>query len=405
MDIWNLITGDENKQRFNEAKELNELAESSVEYAREKFEDAQKSCQRSLKHLDLQKQKLYKGAFAIFATSVTAIKNARFSLPKELAELDKYTNGMAFFYPYVDINTGIWESSWGRVIGTSLAGTGLGVLGMNAYLSKKSQIALDNAKSAYAESELAVEQLEMATEVCGYIEARTKMFSQALDKLTPLYVNSVLKLKEIIAKNGTDFETYNNDEQKSVAVAVTLSKSIKAILDIAILNKDGSLSKESKELAIGLSKDLQIPCDVNALGCEDTLIQDDFDSDSFNLFDSKNKKKLVYCDSYDGVVKIISQKLGIPSSDFNMYTSFTQLNIDQVKFTEIKKAVEDKFRMHISQKAEAKIKTVEDLTDCVVEKLDDTFREVGYVANKILESKTVQDIKTFSGSFVKALFS
>lgn len=400
MGLLNYLTGSENEDRFKEARELNESAEQIVQWAQEDFETAQNSCQRTLKHLDLQKQKIYKGSFAIFATTITRVKHTNFSFPKELAELDKYTDGMMFFYPYVDINIGIWESSWGRTIGKFGSLTGCGIIGMfgwNAYMSKKSQIALDNAKSTYAEAEVVVEQLEMASEVCGYIEARAKMFSEVLDKLNSIFVTSVLNLKKITEEKGTDFDEYDRCEQQAVATAVTLAKSIKAVLDIAILNKDGSLSRESKVLALGMSKELQIPCNADSLGNDESLPEDEFASE---LCTSEScNQKLIYCDSYDTIIDIISKNTGVCSSDINMYTSFSELNMNNMQLDKIVISVEKKFRINVSKRKLENIKTVEELTDYVVEQLDDAFREAKYVVNQILESEQVQEAKELLKSF------
>ncbi len=277
-----IFFGSEAEDNFNEAKKTNELAEFIVDDARDTFDNAKESCEASLKILDNKKQNIFKGSLSKFVKNFSKVKNVDFTVPKGLKELEKYTASTDLFYPYLTINTSFWESSIVRTIGTAAAGGGLGLIGvavLRPFIKKKSKIAVDNANANYAQAELVVEQLEAATDVCSYIEARADMFGTAINKLNELFDPLVSAIEKTINQKGTDYTKYSIQERKNFAAAASLASSIKSVLDVAILTKDGTLTQESKQLCLDMADQLQLPCDPDSLGDEESL------SDEYNYGD------------------------------------------------------------------------------------------------------------------------
>lgn len=55
-------------------------------------------------------------------------------------------------------------------------------------------------------------------------------------------------MKRIVDLEGYDYSQYSLDSKKAIAAAASLAVSIKAVLDTPILNDDGNLTDESKNL-------------------------------------------------------------------------------------------------------------------------------------------------------------
>lgn len=387
MGIFDIFLSDDTKDRLDEAKKTNEIAEYIVEAAEEKYEEAQKSCEKALKQLDREKQKIYKGSIAIFAESFLQLNsNANFHFPKELQELTKYSKGTEFFYPYVDINTSVWSSSWGRDAATVAATVGLGyigILGVRSYMKGKSKKVLDQANEAYEKATVVEAQYEAATDICGYIEKRAQMFHAVLLKLNEKFVPLVLKIQKAVAQKGTNHRAYNQQDMKVLAAASALALSIKSVLDVAIIDKKGMLTQESRKMAIEMSSQLCLPCDVESLGNTQGLP----DEDAYDYEPSNEKPKLEYCYAFDRIVGIVSKRLHIDKSRINMYSNLqNDLGAKQSDIEALKNEIVSAFRIRISKNSGDIFATIESLADFVVSCNDDTFREVKYLASKAKDS-------------------
>lgn len=313
--LWG-STADDN---FNEAEELNKKAESLVDTASYVFDSAKEECEKALRRFDDRKKSIFSTSLMDFVKNFSKVKNIDFKPANGLSELEKYTGNSGLFYPYLSINTSIWESSLTRYLGTIMVGSVGGPIGgpigvglLRTYWKKKSEVALDNAKANHAEAELIYEQASAAADVCSYITARSKMFISALNKLNEIFVPAVKEMSQIIMKKGNDYLNYDLLERKTIAAAASTASSIKAILDISILSDDGSLTLESKELCIDMANQLSLPCDKKALGNTqsmptgeedyfDLLCQYDNDDDNDDSNDSsrtnneENRNNLASC--------------------------------------------------------------------------------------------------------------
>lgn len=365
-----LLFGSDADDNFNEAEETNELAEYIVDEARDNFDAAKDRCEESLRSLDQKKQDIFSGSMILFAQNFSKIKNLDFKPSKGLKELEKYSASTDLFYPYLSTNTSFWESSWARTLGTAAVGYGFGLIGigiLRPYMKKKSQIALENANANYAEAELIVEQLEAATEVCTYIEARANMFVAALKKLETMFKPLVTEMAKTIQAKGSDYGKYSLQERKNIASAASMASSIKAVLDVAILTKEGSLTQESKDLCLEMAGQLSLPYDINSLGNTESMPSDDYtysssadDRDDYD-FSSSYSPKSYHGNVESRVISIIVDKLGVDEDEVTLNASFEyDLGADSLDAVELIMEFEKEFGITIPDDQAEQISTVGD---------------------------------------------
>lgn len=149
---------------------------------------------------------------------------------------------------------------------------------------------MDDAKKHYAEAEQAVEEYGMAADLCSYIQARADMFTAVLNKQNEMFVPLVRNMERIIQQKGTAYNTYDRYKQQSVAAAVSMVTGIKAVLDVKILNEDGELTTESKELAISMAEQLKLPYNEYELGDSDSYSS----SSDYDYSDSDSSSDTYY---------------------------------------------------------------------------------------------------------------
>ena len=122
----------------------------------------------------------------------------------------------------------------------------LGVLGiLGVVLGAKASENLENAKANMAKAKEFREEMETASALCNGIRKRSAMFERFLLRLQTVFDPLVYRMSEIIAEKGADYRKFSEEEKQVVASAMSLAGAIKAILDTAILDKEGNLTEES----------------------------------------------------------------------------------------------------------------------------------------------------------------
>lgn len=112
---------------------------------------------------------------------------------------------------------------------------------------------LEKAQTMYAEAEAAAEKMMISERMCDAIGERAEMFNDLLEELDGMFLECVQSLdnmtKEKIAvygKNRIDAKVFTREELKLVAVTRALAGAVKAVIDIPILNEEGTLSNKSE---------------------------------------------------------------------------------------------------------------------------------------------------------------
>ena len=132
------------------------------------------------------------------------------------------------------------------VLGGLVAGPALAVMGFVALGASSKK--LDDAYSNLAEARKVSEELETLRVSTNFIRRRTQMFERLLIRVDSLYSEAIDKLEEVVNEFGSDYSSYSEDAKKVVASNIKLTQTIKAILDTPILTDNGSISEESTRL-------------------------------------------------------------------------------------------------------------------------------------------------------------
>lgn len=390
MGMFDFLYSSDTKKRLSEAEELNGLAESIVNNAQEHYDKAQVKCEKSLKELEKQKTKAIKGSIILFVNVFTQIKDIDFDETNRFQELGKLRNKTDFFFPMVDISYDMMGGSFARQVMAFSVGGAFGLIGlgvMRHYMKGKSQEIYDNANIAYAEAEVASEKLELAADVLGYVQARADMFVSIMKKLDEMLLPLVYRMEQIIKTKGSDYSNFDRYERQTLASAMSLACSLKAIVEMNILNKDGSLSQESKTLAANMAQQLQIPFDGNAMGNNEAFPQDD-DMDFDDNSDASNVEG--YYTRYETVVSVICKVTKHNHDDINLYSKFKELGIKNKEIEKISQILRDKLHVTWPSDSIDKIfESVETLVDYVDDEKNGVFSEIKYygdVAKKAISN-------------------
>lgn len=132
------------------------------------------------------------------------------------------------------------------VLGGLVAGPALAVMGFVTLGASSKK--LDDAYSNLAEANKISEELETLRVSTNFIRRRAQMFERLLIRVDSLYSKAIDNLEEVIDEFGTDYSSYSEDAKKVVASNIKLTQTIKAILDTPILTDNGSISEESTRL-------------------------------------------------------------------------------------------------------------------------------------------------------------
>ena len=293
-----------------EAKKYTRLADDIISAAKSNVGRARRACNESLKALGNQKLHVLDGSVARFVKSFEKIKNIDFETSDGMYELEQFRidkqtvcelkkmsgyaasilggaaagtlgGALAAFGAYSAVIT-LGKASTGTAIillkgaalksatlaflgGGSLAAGGLGMAGgvvvlgglvagpalaiMGFIVGANASKNLDNAKSNYAQAQVIALQLQTAAIMCKGIRKRSAMFLQLLERLNTILCPLVSDMEKIIAKNGKDWNSFNDNDKHTIISAAAAAQAIKMILDTPILTENGKLVPASRAVA------------------------------------------------------------------------------------------------------------------------------------------------------------
>ena len=293
----------------NEANDINSLANTTIDTAKEKLDKARNATFYSLEALGREKIYVFDVTIKRFIESFEKLKNVDISDSVGIDEINKLKFNKAYFnelkecslqvtsmlaggiggvgagalaafgaysatMTFAAASTGTAIASLSGVAATnatlaflgggSLAAGGLGMAGGMAVLGGlvagpalavmgfvalgASSKKLDDAYSNLAEAGRIAEELETLRVSTNFIRRRAQMFERLLIRVDSLYSEAIDNLEEVINEFGTDYGSYSEDAKKVVVSNIKLTQTIKAILDTPILTDDGSISEESTKL-------------------------------------------------------------------------------------------------------------------------------------------------------------
>ena len=293
----------------SKAGQINEIANHSIENARDELDRQRKEVGAALESLGKEKLTILEGNVTDFVTTFEKIKNIDFQSSigleelknlhidqntfRELKELGSVALGVAggaaagvaggaltavgaygAAMTFASASTGTAISALSGAAATnatlaffgggSLASGGLGMVGgmyvlgglvagpalmvMGMITEAKSKEKLEKALSNKAQADEIVESLNAASVQCSAIRRRTYMFYNLLAHLDSLFLPQVWRMQDIVESECVDYRAYTLESKKAIAAAASTACTIKAVLDTPILTPEGELTEASENV-------------------------------------------------------------------------------------------------------------------------------------------------------------
>ncbi|AWY42685.1 hypothetical protein DKY63_23360 [Pseudomonas putida] len=286
----------------SDAKDLNNDARTMVDTANRKIEDQRKATNTTLEDYGQRKLRAFTGVIADFIVTFERLQNCELSQSPELDKLNagdfsgKTLGGLRQDYQALKdaglglgagmgggaalafgayngtmllatASTGTAISSLGGVAATnatlawlgggSLAAGGYGMAGgmmvlggivagpalaiFGHVLGNKGEEALNNARSNMEQARTIRDQSELMVGKLRAIEQVTALANTTFSKISSQLRRAVSELKTVLENNGVNYQTYSDESKKVVFRSVKFAQLLKAMIDTAILDKDGNL--------------------------------------------------------------------------------------------------------------------------------------------------------------------
>lgn len=113
-------------------------------------------------------------------------------------------------------------------------------------MASKAEAAKENAYANLAEAELLAEQMKTAKLATLSIKSRSNEIKKVLSELTNRFSPILQDLKTLIDSNGTNYQSYSEEDKKGIFIVASLAKTIKSISDAPLINKNGVVTKKSR---------------------------------------------------------------------------------------------------------------------------------------------------------------
>ncbi|TKE90018.1 hypothetical protein FCV44_20845 [Vibrio kanaloae] len=296
------------KDDFDTAKRVNRRAQSMFDEAKSELEEERELTQKAMENLGQAKYKIYNESIIPFVDVFSKIKNVSFednnlddatNLPVmsagELARMKSSvlaikgvlsggitalgSGGLAGLAAYGGVGV-LGTASTGTAIGTlsgaaatnatlawlgggSLAAGGYGMAGGMMVLggvvagpvlavggmmmASKAEAAKEDAYGNLDKAELASEQMKEARVAASGIRLRFEEITKVLRSLELRFQPLLQSLNELVESN-TNYSTYSEEDRKGVMIAASTAKVLKNLLEAPIIDKEGTLTPESRKV-------------------------------------------------------------------------------------------------------------------------------------------------------------
>lgn len=114
---------------------------------------------------------------------------------------------------------------------------------------------LEKADTMYAEAEAAVEKMKVSEVLCDAISTKSDMYDELLNNLLKMFSPCVALLVALVKKKEGRFfkkrltkEDFTDQELQLIGVTRSLAGTIKAVIDMPLLNDDGSFVEKSEKI-------------------------------------------------------------------------------------------------------------------------------------------------------------
>lgn len=239
----------------SDAKDINKEANDIVNEAKRHAEGARKSCGMDLKKLGSTKMDILNTSVKHFVRSFGELKNVNFRgsgglnemnrlrlSSGELAEL-REMGDLVGYSAVTALSVGMASTA---VLGGLVAGPALAIMGL--VVGSKASAAKDEAYSNLAKAKKIAEELNLAVDLSNAISKKCRMFVDLLERLNGYFVPMLDKMDRAIEQHGADYSKFSLTQQEQTAIAVSLAKAIKTVLDTPILDKNGNMTSASDDV-------------------------------------------------------------------------------------------------------------------------------------------------------------
>lgn len=157
------------------------------------------------------------------------------------------TNATLAFFGGGSLATGGLGIAGGTaVLGGLVAGPALAIMGL--IVGSKASAAKDEAYSNLAKAKKISEELNLVVDLSTAISKKCFLFTHLLDRLNAYFVPMIAKMERAIEQYGPDYSKFTQTQQEATAIAVSLAKAIKMVLDTPILDKNGNMTSISDDV-------------------------------------------------------------------------------------------------------------------------------------------------------------
>lgn len=118
----------------------------------------------------------------------------------------------------------------------------------------KGRQALAEAKQDAAKAEVAIKEMEAARMMSQGIRLRASRMASLVDRLAELAARRNAVLAHLVDRND-DYATYDEHDRQAVMLAATVVKTLRTVMDVPVIDDDGTLTTSSKE-AVEAGEDL-----------------------------------------------------------------------------------------------------------------------------------------------------
>lgn len=284
----------------NEANRKNERANKIIEKAKQLAESSERECQQAINSLSREKKTILKGNMRRFVKNFSKIKPVNFSNQNDFFEIQTFTKNeissiqlMINTANKVDINSAFGGASGVALAlsatdivagGSVLGGAGISVGGLTGgmalsavaapifavtgiFSAKEASANLEKAKANLSKARAYEDKCETYSYFAKSVGERCDLFTETLHTLNSnWFTNAVDQLEYIVnskktfsnfLKNVSGQKIYTPQEIKTIASVASLAKMLKTIIDTNILDNNGKLTENSKEVIISAQNDIE----------------------------------------------------------------------------------------------------------------------------------------------------
>lgn len=239
---------------MKKSEELNERAEKKRKQAFRTISEAksermyeEEKMTQAVARLFVRKKGILMSSVNDFIDVYGKVKRINFRKSDGINELDKFSpaccNEMQNQIIFIQQKNIAQQSITKNMIkGCLFAGIG-GMI--TASIVDDAQNELNMAKDKMRQAQVIAEQQKIYSLSYRSISERANHMTEILMALNKLFVKSISNTEKLITEKGMDRNNYVSDDMAQIGTCFNLAKAVKDILDVPILDKEGTLSQEA----------------------------------------------------------------------------------------------------------------------------------------------------------------